>query len=137
MLIRLSFAPKPFVFSVCLFTMAFVLLNVPVFAADSTRDAGMAVLSMDEMETLAGGSYRSKNPQPSIPANCGSWCLSCADVAYNVFSTCFCNGSTSVPYCVEQARGVAWSKYKCGCALTGCSTKYYLGRGGTRYKCVT
>ena len=82
MLTRLNSTRTPYVSLFAFCAVAFVLLNAPVFAMDTTNDGNMTVLSMEEMETLAGGSYYSKNPQPSIPANCGSWCLSCANVAY-------------------------------------------------------
>ena len=137
MLTRLNLTRNPYVPAMFLCAVAFVLLNASVFAVDTTNDRTMTVLSMEEMEHLAGGPYRSPKDVPATSAYCGSLCGFCSYDAYYTFKTCFCNGPSTVPYCMEVENGAGWSRYRCGCSLWSCSTKFFMGKGGTRYKCVT
>ena len=137
MLTRFSLPQNQFLLSVFLSVIAFLLLNTLAYATDATEDGSMTVLNMEEMEHLAGGPYRSPKDAPAIPANCGSVCGFCYQYAFYTFKSCFCNGSSFVPYCKEKESGKGWSKYSCGCALWTCSTKFFMGSGGKRYTCVT
>ncbi len=137
MLTRLNFTRNSYVSLFAFCTVAFVLLNAPVFAMDTPSNGTMTVMSLQEMELLAGGSYREPNWVDASSTSCGSLCGFCSPDMYYIFRTCFCNGPTIVPYCAEKASGHGWSRYSCGCALWSCDTKFFMGTGGTRYRCET
>lgn len=83
MLTRLNFTRIPYVSLFAFCTVAFVLLNALVFAMDTTNDGNMTVLSMEEMESLAGGaSCNEPNWRPSIDGDCGSLCGFCESSTY-------------------------------------------------------
>ena len=139
MLTRLNLTRNPYVPAMFLCAVAFVLLNVPVSVADTSVNFGMTVLSVEDMESLGGGFGVCRNPnwRDSIEADCGSVCGFCASEAYHTFKTCFCDGSYDNKVCEEEEGGKLWSRYGCGCALWSCSTKFFAGSGGTRYRCYT
>lgn len=136
MLTRLDFTRNSYVSSVFLCTMAFVLLNAPAFAVDITNDGAMMVLSMEEMESLAGGpSYPGPYHMSGKSACSTGW--SCPSPQDTVYTDCNCTGPPRSKPCSTHYIGILWKEYSCKRnAFRRCTKNYPTGNsGGRRYKC--
>lgn len=137
MLTQLDFTRNHYVSSVFFCTMAFMLLNAPAFAVDTTDDGAMTVLSMEEMESLAGGqSYPSPNWKKYKEACQGFW--SCPGQSKREYRTCSCTGPPKSQPCSTHYNGTPqWKRFSCKRNwLLQCSINNPTGaQGGTRYRC--
>ena len=139
MLTRLNFTRNPYVSSVFLCAVAFVLLNAPAFAVDTTNDGAMTVLSMEEMESLAGGSGHHKGPKiyPAKSA-CDTGWRRCPSPSTRRYRDCACEGSLQSQPCSTHYNGVPlWKDYSCRRDwILRCAVASATGaQGGIRYKC--
>ena len=139
MLTRLTFTRSPYVSSVCLCAVAFVLLNASTFAVDTTTNDGeMTVLSMEEMESLAGGSSHHQGPRklPGKTACSTGW--SCPSPSDDEYEDCNCTGPLQSEPCSTHYIGILWKEFSCKRDwIARCTKAAATGfSGGRRYECV-
>lgn len=140
MLTRFNFTAKSVVSFVFLCVVALIVLNTPVFATDTTPGTDMTVLSMEEMDQLAGGNgvqYYTPVWYETTYPDCWGICFFCPEVDYLAYSTCVCAGSPTSQYCKEEVKGFGWIEYDCGCWFPTCNITGLNGYGGTAYYCDT
>ena len=138
MLAQLNFTRTLYASSVFLCAVAFVLLNARAFGMATTNDSAMTVLSMDEMESLAGGPSYPTSPEwkKKVEACQGFW--SCPGKSKRKHRTCSCTGPPASKPCSTHWNGVPqWEWFHCKRNwLLQCSINNPTGAsGGTRYRC--
>ena len=137
MLTQLNFPRTPFVSILFFCTVAFVMLKNPVFALDTTNGGNMTVLSMEEMQSIAGGpTYPGPNWKKEVKACQGFW--SCPGKSKRTHRTCSCTAPPRSTPCSTHYNGTPlWEWFHCKRNwLLQCSIDVATGaRGGDRYKC--